>query len=385
MRYAWVLIPFGFGVWLAHYGFHLLTGGLTLVPVTQSAVIDLVGWPALGDPKWQWTGMRPGAVFPIQLGFILLGTMGSLALSYLVSERDYPAAASSGGRPVGRARGRPGRRRGMDPVAADGDERHGPLGMSGSAGARAIAFSAAAALAAAVAPALAHSGPPFPIVSDAVAGPYRLSIWTDPDTTDDGTPGGQFWVVIDPLDGAVALPPDTTASIAITPVDRPGPTRTGRTAPVTNQAGRQFVALLIDHEGRFAVRAAVEGPLGQAVVDAEVEATYDLRPAPIMVAVYLMPFVLVGLLWGKLLLARRRGRRDDRLHSRGARNSARLALDGARLRLARRHGRRVKAVEMSGGSWPRPVRCGRAVARPAWRHAENAASETPACRHRQSP
>jgi hypothetical protein len=90
MRYAWVLIPFGFGVWLAHYGFHLLTGGLTLVPVTQTAVIDVIGWPALGDPKWQWTGMRPGAVFPIQLGFVLLGTTGSLALSYLVSERDYP-------------------------------------------------------------------------------------------------------------------------------------------------------------------------------------------------------------------------------------------------------------------------------------------------------
>ena len=102
-------------------------------------------------------------------------------------------------------------------------------------------------------------------------------------------------------------------ALSITPLDRPGPTRTGRTAPVTNQAARQFVALLIDHEGRFAVRAAIEGPLGQAVVDADVEATYDLRPAPIMLAVYLMPFVLVGLLWGKLLLARRRGRQrtDD--------------------------------------------------------------------------
>ena len=90
MRYAGALIPFGFGVWLAHYGFHLLTGGLTIVPVAQSAVIDAVGWAVLGEPLWQWTGMQPGAVFPIQLGFILLGTIGSLALSYLISERDYP-------------------------------------------------------------------------------------------------------------------------------------------------------------------------------------------------------------------------------------------------------------------------------------------------------
>lgn len=90
VRYAGALIPFGFGVWLAHYGFHLLTGALTIVPVTQSAIVNVAGWAALGDPRWYWTGMQPGAVFPIQLGFILLGTIGSLALLYLISERDYP-------------------------------------------------------------------------------------------------------------------------------------------------------------------------------------------------------------------------------------------------------------------------------------------------------
>ncbi|MQA28551.1 MAG: FesM [Luteitalea sp.] len=90
VRYACALVPFGFGVWLAHYGFHLLTGGLTIIPVAQSAIIEVVGWAALGAPMWQWTGMQPGAVFPIQLGFILLGSIGSLALSYLISERDYP-------------------------------------------------------------------------------------------------------------------------------------------------------------------------------------------------------------------------------------------------------------------------------------------------------
>jgi ferredoxin len=89
VHYAYALVPFGFGVWLAHYGFHLLTGALTIVPVTQSAVVDLLGWAALGEPRWRWTGMRPGEVFPIQLGLILLGTVGSLAVAYHVSERDY--------------------------------------------------------------------------------------------------------------------------------------------------------------------------------------------------------------------------------------------------------------------------------------------------------
>jgi polyferredoxin len=95
VHYAYALVPFGFGVWLAHYGFHLLTGALTIVPVTQSAVADLLGWAALGAPRWRWTGMRPGTVFPIQLGLILLGTIGSLAVAHHISERECPDRPSS--------------------------------------------------------------------------------------------------------------------------------------------------------------------------------------------------------------------------------------------------------------------------------------------------
>lgn len=153
----------------------------------------------------------------------------------------------------------------------------------------------------------AHNGPPFPVVSDRLAGPYRISIWTDPDATDDGSLGGQFWVVIETARRAGTLPPETRADVSITPIDRRGATQTGRTGPVSNDASRQFVALLMDHEGRYAVRATVGGPLGVAQVDAEVEATYDLRPPPIMLGVYLMPFVLVGFLWLKMLVRRRRG------------------------------------------------------------------------------
>ena len=34
--------------------------------------------------------MRPGSVYPIEVGFIILGTLGSLGLAYLISERDRP-------------------------------------------------------------------------------------------------------------------------------------------------------------------------------------------------------------------------------------------------------------------------------------------------------
>jgi hypothetical protein len=92
LQYAPALIPFGFGVWLAHYGFHLFTGILTVVPATQSTAIDLLGAAALGEPLWRWAGMPPGFVSPIQLGFVVLGACGSIGLVQAITARDYPGA-----------------------------------------------------------------------------------------------------------------------------------------------------------------------------------------------------------------------------------------------------------------------------------------------------
>ena len=89
-RYAFALIPLGFGVWLAHYGFHLFTGILTALPVAQSAAIDLSGRAVLGEPAWRWAGMQPGSVYAIQLGFVVLGVCGSLGLVHATSLREAP-------------------------------------------------------------------------------------------------------------------------------------------------------------------------------------------------------------------------------------------------------------------------------------------------------
>ena len=51
---------------------------------------------------------------------------------------------------------------------------------------------------------------------------------------------------------------------------------------MNGSASRQFVALLLDHEGPFAVQVTVDGPLGRADVETKVDATYDLRPAPLL-------------------------------------------------------------------------------------------------------
>ena len=164
-----------------------------------------------------------------------------------------------------------------------------------------------AVLVAAPAPVPAHDGPPFPIVSNRLIGPYDLSIWTDPDSTDDGTAEGKFWVVLAPGDGARGISQGTRVRVAVRPLDRPGAERAADAAPVDGKVSRQYAALLMDHEGRFGVRVIVDGPDGRAEIDSVVEATYDLRPAPFLVFIYALPFVAIGLLWVKVLLRRRRG------------------------------------------------------------------------------
>jgi hypothetical protein len=87
VRYSYALIPLGFGVWLAHYGFHFLTGLLTFIPVAQSAAAG-AGWPILGEPRWGLAGLPVRTVYPLELGFLGLGLLGSLLLTYRLAEDD---------------------------------------------------------------------------------------------------------------------------------------------------------------------------------------------------------------------------------------------------------------------------------------------------------
>ncbi len=143
-------------------------------------------------------------------------------------------------------------------------------------------------------------------MSNQLLGRYRISVWTDPDTTDDGTAGGQFWVMIDPARAGDTVSPEVQAVVTVRPLDRAGVPATARATSVNEDPSRQFAALTMDHEGRFAVHVDVESAAGRVSVDAEVQATYDLRPSRVMLVVYLLPFLLAGFLWTTLLVRRRR-------------------------------------------------------------------------------
>jgi hypothetical protein len=79
-------------VWLAHYSFHLLTGLWTFVPVAQAAVASL-GRPLLGAPHWGLGGIPERFVFPLELGFLGLGLLGSLLVAHRIALREYPTRA----------------------------------------------------------------------------------------------------------------------------------------------------------------------------------------------------------------------------------------------------------------------------------------------------
>jgi cytochrome c oxidase assembly factor CtaG len=81
--FAYVLVPLGVGMWLAHYTFHFVTGYDTALPVTQRFAADL-GLTSLGDPEWVRACCRelPEWLLPLEVLFLDLGLLLSLYAGY---------------------------------------------------------------------------------------------------------------------------------------------------------------------------------------------------------------------------------------------------------------------------------------------------------------
>ncbi len=82
-RYAFALVPLGFGMWLAHYSFHFLTSYETAVPAAQRFTADL-GATFLGAPEWARACCRPATAWllPLELLFLDVGLLLSLYAGY---------------------------------------------------------------------------------------------------------------------------------------------------------------------------------------------------------------------------------------------------------------------------------------------------------------
>lgn len=148
-------------------------------------------------------------------------------------------------------------------------------------------------------PALAHQGPPFPILENQRAGPYMASLWTDPDV---GT--GTFFVVLEPPKGR-SLPAKTRVRIGLQPVSKRLPEVVYEAEPQKVSYGeRYFTSVRLDKEERWRARVFLDGSEGGGELTAEVDATPDGTIGPIGLVLYLVPFLAVGLLWLKAVLRR---------------------------------------------------------------------------------
>jgi len=149
-------------------------------------------------------------------------------------------------------------------------------------------------------PALAHQGPPFPIVVDQMTGPCKISVWTDPDI---GI--GTFFVIVDPLPGK-QVPNDLKVTLSVQPVS-------GRLAEKTYEMQRadqkhqvQFNGQVeFDQQEFWHVRVRLESSAGSGESLSQVEATppgfgkWDLL-------FYLSPFLFLGAVLLRGILRRRK-------------------------------------------------------------------------------
>jgi polyferredoxin len=83
------LVPLGFAIWLAHYGFHFATGALGIVPALHSFLIDH-GILLFGDtPAWQMSNILPFSwLLPLQLLSMVAGFGGSYFVLGSIARRE---------------------------------------------------------------------------------------------------------------------------------------------------------------------------------------------------------------------------------------------------------------------------------------------------------
>ncbi len=89
LRMAYGLVPLGFAMWIAHYGFHFLASGLTLVPVLHRVAGD-VGL-ATTAPDWSLGPLVPTDwLIPFEIVALEVGLIGSLVLLYFIARATFP-------------------------------------------------------------------------------------------------------------------------------------------------------------------------------------------------------------------------------------------------------------------------------------------------------
>jgi polyferredoxin len=94
IRYAPAFVPLGFGVWAAHYLFHLLVGPLTIWPAFQNFWPAVTGVALFGAPDWALAGAwvpRLAVVQAVQMVSVAAGLGMALAVAWRAARTAHPA------------------------------------------------------------------------------------------------------------------------------------------------------------------------------------------------------------------------------------------------------------------------------------------------------
>jgi len=159
-------------------------------------------------------------------------------------------------------------------------------------------------------PALAHNGPPFPIIENRKVGPCIVALWTHPDV---GT--GAFYVFVEPVPGAL-VPDDLKIAIGVQPVTGRLPEKVYEAARVKAHGQVQYNAQAeFDRQELWRVRLVIQSSRGSGEATTQVEVTppgfgrWDLL-------LFLLPFLLVAFLWfrGISRVRRRRSAQSRERH-----------------------------------------------------------------------
>ncbi len=86
-RWGYVFVVSGFGFWAAHFLFHLLTGALSVVPVTQH-FFEYRGFPV--DTNWRLAQVVPSAwLFPVQAFVTAISALLAAGVALGIAVRDF--------------------------------------------------------------------------------------------------------------------------------------------------------------------------------------------------------------------------------------------------------------------------------------------------------
>jgi hypothetical protein len=157
--------------------------------------------------------------------------------------------------------------------------------------------------------ALAHDGPPYPILVDRPTGPVLLSVWADPDV---GI--GTYHVYLEPLDDQRALPRGCAVRVAVRPVSERLPERSFDAKPVRIGENRHHYLgeVEFDVQEEWSTRIVVSCSGLEAEAEAIVEVTPPGQGPLLDFVLYLLPFVAVGIFIVRALLTgRRRARKPS--------------------------------------------------------------------------